>query len=117
MHKRFTAFQFAIQGIVTFFNETVHARLHFIATVLVSFLGIYFQITKTEWLILVLCMALVIVAEALNSALEYVVDLTTSQIHPLAKKAKDVAAAAVLLAALFSCIIAVLIFYPYLFRI
>lgn len=114
MQKRLSAFKFAFQGIATFFKETPHARVHLIAAIAVCILGFYFNLSQTEWLAVILCIALVFIAEAFNSAIEYLVDLATDQVHPLAKKAKDVAAAAVLLAALFSCIIAVLIFFPHI---
>ena len=114
MQKRLHAFKFAFAGLVTFFSETIHARIHLAAAIAVTLLGFYFQISQTEWLAITLCIALVFTAEAFNSAHEYLVDLVTDKPHILAKKAKDVAAAAVLLAAFFSCIIAVIIFYPYL---
>ena len=113
MQKRLNAFKFALTGMATFFKETLHARIHLIAALTVCLAGFYFSISQTEWLAVLLCIALVFTAEAFNSALEYLVDLATDQVHPLAKKAKDVAAAAVLMAAIFSCIIAVIIFYPY----
>jgi len=113
MERRLKAFRFAFNGLTIFFSETFHARIHFFAALVVCFFGFYLQVSKVEWIALILCMTLVFITEALNSALEYVVDLATIEIHPLAKKAKDVAAAAVLLAAAFSSIIAAIIFIPY----
>lgn len=114
MIKRISSFGHALRGIKWFFNETYHAKIHAIAAMLAVLLGIYCRISKTEWGLIVLAMALVFVAECLNSALEYVVDLAAPEYHLLAKKAKDTAAGAVLLASFFSVIIASIVFIPYL---
>ena len=76
-------------------------------------MGFLLHVSIGEWLWLALCVFLVISSEVWNSAIENVVDLATNyKRHPLAKKAKDMAAAAVLLAAIFSLIVASLIFLP-----
>lgn len=80
----------------------------------VVFMGWFFNITKTEWILSLFCIALVLSLEAINSAIEYLVDLASPDFHPLAKKSKDIAAAAVLIAAIFALIIGLLIFLPYL---
>lgn len=95
--------------------EGAHARIHLLAVALVSILGYHFDISRSDWVDLILCFALVLGLEAINSAIEYVVDLASPEYHDLAKKAKDVAAASVLIAAIFSVIIAILIFSPHLF--
>jgi diacylglycerol kinase len=112
MEKRLRAFGYAFAGLRTFFNETYHVKLHVLAALAVVAVGFWLQISTIEWAVLLLCMAIVFAAEAINSSLEYLVDLVQPDQHPLAKKAKDVAAAAVLLAAIFSAIIAALIFTP-----
>ncbi len=112
MNKRLLAFTHAIAGIKTFFSETFHARIHLIASILVVLLSFWLNLQPLEWISVIICITLVFVAEAINSAIEYSVDLSTPNQHPLAKKAKDVSAAAVLLAAIFSVIIALIIFYP-----
>lgn len=108
------AFKAAFQGVFIFFKEGAHAKIHLMATFLVIFLGWYFTISKTDWILSLLCIALVLSMEALNSAIEYLVDLASPDYHPLAKKSKDVAAAAVLIAATFALIIGLIIFLPYL---
>jgi diacylglycerol kinase len=74
--------------------------------------GLYFKIERTEWLVMTLVAALVLSAEAMNTAVEFVVDLVSPDYHPLAGKAKDVAAAAVLLAAFGAIIVGLIIFLP-----
>lgn len=89
-------------------------KIQAIAAVVVLNLGIFFQITKTEWLILVLTVGLVLTAEIINTSLESTVDLTVSNLNPIAKIVKDTAAAAVLLASFFAVVIGLMIFLPYL---
>jgi diacylglycerol kinase len=74
--------------------------------------GYFFKISTSEWLAVILCFIAVITLEAMNSAIEYVVDLASPEFHPLAKKAKDMAAGAVLLAAIGTVVIAAIIFLP-----
>ncbi|PTM05203.1 MAG: diacylglycerol kinase [Bacteroidetes bacterium] len=112
--KRFFAFKVAFQGIYLFIKEGAHAKIHLIATLTVMFMGWFFNITKTEWILSLVCVAIVLSLEAINSAIEYLVDLASPDFHPLAKKSKDIAAAAVLIAAIFALIIGLLIFLPYL---
>lgn len=110
--RRVASFGYAIQGIITFFSETVHARIHALATILVVVAGIFFKISQVEWFASFICIAMVLGAEAFNSSLEYLVDLVTQEKHPLAKKAKDVAAGAVLMVSIISAGIGAYIFLP-----
>ena len=112
MKNRIAAFKHAFNGVVCFFKETPHAKIQALAAVLVVLAGFFLNISTTEWAIVLLCFALIFSLEALNSTVEYLVDLVSPNYHQLAKKAKDVAAAAVLMAAVFTVIIACLIFVP-----
>jgi len=111
--KRLKAFGHAFNGIGLLFKDGAHARIHLLAVLVVSFLAYKLNASSADWIHLILCYALVIGLEALNSAIEYIVDLASPEYHELAKKAKDVAAAAVLVAAIGSIIIALIIFLPY----
>jgi diacylglycerol kinase len=75
--------------------------------------GFYFKITVIEWALLFLASGLVFVTEAINTAIEIDMDLTSPQYHPYAKDTKDVAAGAVLLAAIFAVAVGLLIFWKY----
>ncbi|MEM7654510.1 MAG: diacylglycerol kinase family protein [Bacteroidota bacterium] len=110
--RRIRSFGYAFQGIATFFRATPHAKIHLLAVGVISGLGWYLSLVTWEWCAILICMALVITAEAINSAIEYVVDLASPEQHPLAGKAKDVAAGAVLLSVIFCGIIWSLIFVP-----
>jgi len=76
--------------------------------------GLYFGIERWEWAILTGCITLVIAAEALNTAIEFLTDLASPEYHPLAGKAKDTAAAAVLFCAIGAVVIGIIVFWPYL---
>lgn len=107
------SFYFAFKGIADLFSgRHPNAMVHLMAVVSVCIAGYFFKISTSEWLAVILCFIAVITLEAMNSAIEYVVDLASPDYHPLAEKAKDMAAGAVLLAAIGSVIIALIIFLP-----
>ena len=108
------SFRYAGTGLITLLREQANARIHLLATVLVAGAGLLLNIRRSDWLILLLCMALVWVAEALNTALEYLCDATVEEQHPLIGKAKDIAAAGVLIAAAISALAGLLVLLPYL---
>lgn len=111
--SRLQSFAHAITGVRTLLEEP-HARLHLLATVLVSALAFALQISADDWKALLLTVALVWLAEGLNTALEHLCDALHPEHHPLIGKAKDVAAGSVLLMAAVAVIMAGLIFAPYL---
>jgi diacylglycerol kinase (ATP) len=89
-----------------------NARIHAVAAAAVVVAGFVFHISAGEWCAVVAAIGLVLTAEAINTAVEAVVDLASPEVHPLAGRAKDVAAGAVLIAALVSVIIGLLVFGP-----
>lgn len=115
--KRKKAFGYAFRGLASLFRNEAHAKIHAIATILVVICGFLFKITPIEWCLVLLCIGAVISAEAINTAIEKVCDAVTEQRHPLIGAAKDIAAAAVLISALISVIIAAIIFLPRLPRL
>ena len=76
--------------------------------------GVYFKITSTDWLFIILASGFVLVSEAFNTAIEIDIDLTSPEYHPFARDTKDVAAAAVLLASITAALIGLFVFTPYL---
>ena len=78
--------------------------------------GFYFNISRIEWMMLIFASGLVFMAEAFNTAIEIDIDLTSPEYHPFARDTKDVAAGAVLIAALTAAVIGVFIFGPYLLK-
>ena len=106
------SFACAFRGIAALLKSEVHARIHLAATILVIALGWWCEITRGEWLAVILALGLVWVAEALNTAIEYVADLAHPEEHPEVKKLKDLAAAAVLFASIASLVVGLIVFLP-----
>lgn len=111
--KRAKSFIHAGRGIFVFLRVTHNAWLHVVFFVIALCLGFLFEIEKTDWLALLIAAALVFVTEALNTAIEIHMDLTSPNHHPFAKDTKDVAAGAVLIAAIFALIVGIIIFLPH----
>jgi len=109
---RLRSFKYAISGLWTMLRSQHNACLHAIATIGVLAAGFYFDLSRIEWCLIVLAIMAVWTAEALNTAFEFLADVTNPEFHPLVKKSKDVAAAGVLISALGAAIIAALIFGP-----
>ena len=110
LHSRKKSFSHAFNGLTILWQEP-NAKIHAIAALLVIGLGIFRNIGRQQWMALVFAIALVLITEALNTAIEKLCDYCCdNKIHPAIKVVKDVSAAAVLLAALTSIIIAILVF-------
>lgn len=99
-------------GLLQAYKNEQSMLLHFIASALLVFLSIYCKISRMEWLAVIGIIGLTGTIELLNTAIERVVDLATSEFHPLAKAAKDISSAAEFVLVIASTIIALLIFIP-----
>lgn len=108
------SFSYAIAGLKSAFLSEGNLRIHVFMSIIVLALGFILQIGRIEFIVVLLLIGGMITIELLNTAIEKVVDLVTSEFHPLAKLAKDIAAGAVLIYAITSVIIGVIIFFPYL---
>lgn len=115
LNARIKSFDYAIEGLIRFFKTEHNAWIHFLATALVVLLITVMKISGTELLALLLCIGLVFVTEIINTAFEKLCDLVSPQYHPQVKAIKDISAAAVLVAAFISVIIASVIFIPKIF--
>jgi diacylglycerol kinase (ATP) len=113
LKKRLQSFVYALRGWQSVIQSEPNARIHLLFSIAVIAMGLGFGVSPSEWRWLVLCIALVLAAEAINTAIESIVDLVSPQQHPLAGKAKDTAAGAVLLLALGAVFIGLSIFLPY----
>ncbi len=112
---RIRAFGYAIVGLAHVF-KTQHAMwFHSFTAACVIVAGLYFNVSSTDWRWLVLAITLVWGAETMNTAVEIVCDAVSLNHHPLIGKSKDVAAGAVLVAAIGAAIIGALVFWPYIF--
>ncbi len=106
------SFGYAFEGIINTVKSERNMKIHWAFVLAVVICGFIFRITYTEWLICLTLFGLVTSLELVNTAVEAVVDLVTEEKKPLAKKAKDAAAGAVLIAAIFAALIGLIIFVP-----
>lgn len=112
MNRFLKSFRYAYEGIIHACKTERNIKIHILTAVVVIILGLLTHLNLIEWFIVLMLIGGVIALELMNSAIERVVDLTTSERHPLAKQAKDLAAGAVLVYAIVSAIIGLLLFVP-----
>ena len=111
--KRLTnSFKYAFEGIVQAYIGEQNLKIHTVIACLVILFGFILKISYVEWLVCLILIALVLMAEFFNTSIEYLVDLASPEIHPLAKATKDTASAGVLMMAIISAIIGLIIFVP-----
>ncbi len=106
------SFGYAFEGLATLLRTQPNFVVHVVAACLAVCLGLILGLDFRDLALLVLTIALVLVVECLNTALETLCDLVSPGFHPLIKRAKDITAAAVLLAALAAIGVAALLFLP-----
>jgi undecaprenol kinase len=111
------AFRFAFEGLAHAWRSQPHLRIHAGIGSLAVVVGAGLGLSPGEWAVLLLTITAVLVLEMLNTVVEAVVDLASPECHPLAKIAKDVAAGAVLVAALGSLLVGAALFVPRLWRL
>lgn len=109
--KFFKSLSYAFQGLGMLLQEN-NFRIHLLIFGFGLLFGWFFDISVTEWLFVILGNGLAIASEGFNSAIEAVVDLASPDFHPLAKKAKDIAAGSVWITAMASMICHIIIFLP-----
>lgn len=109
------SFKYASEGIITTIKEERNMFIHFLIAIIVVITGIYVRLSLNEWFICLLLFALVFSLELINTAIENTVDLVATKKNKKAKMAKDAAAGAVLIAAIFASIIGIIIFLPKFF--
>ena len=111
--SRWQSLRYALRGIGRMLRTETNARIHVLATIGVISLGLTFGIARLEWLAVILAIACVWSTEAINSAFEALCDVASPDYHPRVERAKDIAAGAVLLAAIAALGVGFLIFGPY----
>jgi diacylglycerol kinase len=116
LKKLFKSFGYANKGMIIAFREQQNLRIHGIAVILVTTCGILLGMSAVEWSIIFLTYGLVIVAEMFNTVIENVIDLVSPNYNALAGKIKDIAAGAVLVAAIIATAVAVSLFGNKLFN-
>lgn len=107
-----TSFRCAFEGLWEALRTQRNLRIHFFIAFVTILAGIVLQLTAIEWALITLTIGGMFVAELFNTVVEATIDLITDRYHPLAKRAKDISAGAVLVAAIVSVIVGLLIFGP-----
>ena len=107
-----TSFAWSIQGIGAFFRSERNARIEGVVAIGVIIAGFVFRIDRYEWMAVTFAIGLVLAAEAFNTALEVLADAVHPERHPLVGRAKDIAAGAVLIAAIAAIVIGLIVFLP-----
>lgn len=113
MKQRLKSFGHAVDGFIYLLRTQPNARIHLAATIVVVALGFSFGVSRSDWFWLIAAITAVWAAEAFNTAVEQLGDAITRETHPLIGRAKDCAAAAVLLTSLGATAIGVIVFWPH----
>jgi diacylglycerol kinase (ATP) len=110
---RVRSFRYAFIGVWTMISSQHNAWIHATVTFAVIVTGLYFGLTKAEWCWIILAITSVWTAETLNTAFEFLTDVASPEYHPVAGKAKDAAAGAVLITAIGTALIGLVVMGPY----
>ena len=110
IRARLRSFRYAFAGIVMLFREEHNAQIHATITVLVVVAGVVLRVSPVEWAVLVICIGVVLAAEAFNSAIERIADYLTLERDDRIRDIKDLAAGAVLLCAIAAATVGCVIF-------
>ena len=112
IRKRLKSFKYAINGLRVLFKYEHNSRIHLVALICAIVLGIFLDISNLEWLFIVIVSGFVFSTEIVNSAIEYISNFISPNYNEIIKKVKDLSAAAVLVSAITSLIVAFIIFIP-----
>jgi undecaprenol kinase/diacylglycerol kinase (ATP) len=105
-------FSVAIKGIVHCFKNELNFKIQMLAAAMAVLMGIIFNISKSEWFVIILCSMIVLALELMNTAIENLCDMITKDFNPAIKIVKDISAGAVLVSAIGSAIAGAVIFTP-----
>lgn len=117
VRSRLESFRFAFEGLSALFRTEHNSRIHLIAAILAILAGIIFRIDTVEWCVIILAIGLVFITELINSSIELLCDVAESKWNEKIKASKDMAAAAVLIAAIISVAAGIIIFLPRLINL
>lgn len=113
----FKSIKYSLDGLYYAYRYEQSLWLHGLATILAVIMGFIFKISFSEWAIIFIALGAILALELINTAIEAAVDLTTSEIHPLAKIAKDCGSAASFVMSIVSIVISMFVFGPYLLEL
>jgi len=112
MHNFLKGFVYAFNGLVVFFRHERNGRIQLLIAIITAMLAWWLEVSPSEWIVLLGCIATVLSFEMINSAIEKLCNLVHPKYHPAVKVIKDISAGAVLWVSIFSSIIGVIIFLP-----
>ncbi|MFC1678105.1 diacylglycerol kinase [Patescibacteria group bacterium] len=115
IQRLFKSFKYALKGLIKTFKEEQNLQIQSTIGALVLLAAWYFGVSRTEWIVLVFIIGVVVLMELANSAVERITDVLKPRINGYVKEIKDIMAAAVMLASIISVIIGLIIFWPYIF--
>lgn len=113
--KRARSFNHAARGLSIVLRTQPNIIIHILSSFIILILGFFYHISHIEWIMLVFAIGIVLAAEAFNTSIEIDIDLTSPDYHPYARDTKDVAAGAVLIAAITALAVGLIIFVPKMF--
>ena len=113
---RLKSFTYAFAGFAFMLRTQHNAWLHLLATVAVVALGLALNVSADDWRWLIAAIALVWIAETVNTAFEHLCDVVQPEFHASVQRSKDIAAAAVLVCAIASALLGAITFAPYVLR-
>lgn len=111
---RIKSFVYAGAGLAFLVKSEPQARVHLLATILVLVAAWSFEVSRQDWLWLILAITLVWITEAINTAIEHLCDVVSPEFSESVKRTKDIAAGAVLIAAITAAIIGITVFTPHI---
>ncbi len=112
--KHLNSYRYSVKGIITAFRSENNMIIHLVATIAVVVANVLLSITKIDWVITLIFIGLVWMAELFNTAIERLANRITKEQDPLIAQAKDIASGAVLIICVFAVIGAAFIYLPYL---
>jgi len=112
MKRHTVSFKYAVEGFFIAIKTQVNFRIHLLLSSLAVLIGLGLSLSPVEWAVVFLTISAGLAVELLNTAIEFAVDLVTTEHHQLAKYAKDCAAAAMLVYSIGACVVAAVIFVP-----
>jgi len=117
VNKRLKSFTYAFNGFILMFKEEPNARIHGVAALCAIVLGAILKISQNEWMWIIVAIALVFSCELMNSAIENLADEVSKDKRPRIGKAKDMAAAAVLIVSVMALLIGAFVFIPKILKL
>lgn len=110
--KRLISFKYAFKGISTLWEKEHNFRIHVFVAIVTLLVGFFVDLSQIQWIAILVCIALVMAMEAINSSIEALADFICPQEDLRIKRLKDMSAAAVLFVSIAAFIVGLIVFIP-----